>query len=70
MRAHRHFSNSANAVLSIPRQSKRAGLVVGVAMEQLSIGTAISDRSMEVHSCDEFAKAQAPQQPQSGRRQH
>ena len=37
--------------------------VVGVAIEQLSIGTTISDGTSEVHCCDEFAKAQAPQQP-------
>jgi hypothetical protein len=46
-------------------QSKRLGGGVGIAMEQLSIGTTISG-TIEVHFCDEFAKAQAPQQPQSG----
>jgi hypothetical protein len=43
------------------RQFKRVGPVVGFAIEQLSIGTTISDWTIEVHYCDEFAKAQAPQ---------
>jgi len=43
MRAHRHSSNSTNAVQSISRQSKRVSPVVGVAIEQLSIGTTVSD---------------------------
>jgi hypothetical protein len=35
-------------------QSKRLGGGVGIAMEQLSIGTTISG-TIEVHFCDEFA---------------
>jgi hypothetical protein len=59
MRAHRNSSSSANAVRSIP---KRVDAVVGVAIEQLSIGTTVSDGTIAVRSCHEFAKAQAPHQ--------
>jgi hypothetical protein len=64
-----HYARSSKflkqpiAVQSMPDNPSVWGPAV-VAIKQLSIGTTVSDGTIAVHSSDEFAKAQAPQQQQ------